>query len=186
VSPESSSRQQRELIAALRRQDPSATQRVLQAYGPMLRGFLTESLDDRGAMEDVLQQTLIEVWRRGPDYDPQRASVATWLLMIARSRAIDHLRRRVPEPFDPAAVGELVDRDTEHATDALVQRWRMAGLLAALPREESRLLAMRFYQGLSQREICQRTGIPLGTVKMRMARALERLRTMLHDEEPPL
>ena len=176
-------RYQRELIAALHRQDPDATERVLRSYGAMLRGFLAEALDDEGAKEDVLQQTLVEVWRRGPDYDPRRASVATWLLMIARSRTIDHLRRRVPEPFDPTAAGDVVDRDTEHTTDALVQRWQIAGLLAALPREESRLLALRFYRGLSQREIAERTGIPLGTVKMRMARALGRLRTMLDDEE---
>ena len=87
-------------IRALRRDDPRAVELVSDAYGPLLRGFLAEALDDRDAVQDVLQQTLLEVWRRGHDYDPERASLATWLLVIARSRAIDHLRRRVPEPVD--------------------------------------------------------------------------------------
>jgi RNA polymerase sigma-70 factor (ECF subfamily) len=105
--------------------------------------------------------------------------------MIARSRAIDHLRRRVPEPYDPDTMPELVDRESEDQADALVERWRVAGLIAGLPKQEARLLEMRFYQGLSQSEIAQRTGIPLGTVKMQMVRALERLRNAIEQEERP-
>jgi RNA polymerase sigma factor (sigma-70 family) len=111
------------------------------------------------------QQTLLEVWRRGHDYDPKRASLATWLLVIARSRAIDHLRRRVPEPVDSDSIAAVADRDDE--TGALLERWRMAGMIAALPREETRILRLRFYEGLSQREIAERTGTPLGTRRFR-------------------
>ena len=60
----------------------------------------------------------------------------------------------------------------------------MAGMIAALPREEARMLRLRFYEGLSQRQIAQRTGMPLGTVKMRMIQALDRLRQMLDAEQP--
>src|ERR1700759_765031 len=93
-------RDQRRLIRALHRSDPRAVELVSETYGALLRGFLAEALNDRDAVQDVLQQTLLDVWRRGRDYDPERASLATWLLVIARSRAIDHLRRRVPEPVD--------------------------------------------------------------------------------------
>ena len=104
--------------------------------------------------------------------------------MIARSRAIDHLRRRVPEPYDPSSLSGLVDADAEDETAALLERWHLGGMLAALPREEARLLSLRFYAGLTQRQIAQRTQIPLGTVKMRMVRALERLREQLDRERP--
>ena len=57
-------------------------------YGSMLRGFLIDALDDRNDVEDVMQQTLTDAWRRGATYDPERGSLATWLLMIARSRAV--------------------------------------------------------------------------------------------------
>lgn len=102
--------------------------------------------------------------------------------MIARSRAIDHLRRRVPEPYDPASIPEVIDRDSEDQVDALLEQWRVAGLISGLPRQEADLLRMRFYDGLSQRQIAERTGIPLGTVKIRTVRALERLRESIDRE----
>jgi RNA polymerase sigma-70 factor, ECF subfamily len=177
-------RRERRLIRALHHDDPRAVELVSDAYGPLLRGFLAEALEDRDAVADVLQQTLLDVWRRGHDYDPKRASLATWLLVIARSRAVDHLRRRVPEPVDSDRLAALVDRDRADDTGTLLERWRMAAMIAALPREEAETLRLRFYEGLTQRQIAERTGMPLGTVKMRMIQALDRLRLMLDEEEP--
>lgn len=173
----------RKLERDLRRQDPTAVERIGSRLGPIVLGYLTSVLGDRGAAEDAMQVTMVEVWRRGPSYDPDRGSLATWVLTIARSRALDQLRRRVPEPFDPGAVAQALDRDAEDAVDALLEQWRMAALMSNLPKEESKLLSMRFYEGLSQREIAERTGIPLGTVKMRMVRALERLRDLIERED---
>jgi RNA polymerase sigma-70 factor (ECF subfamily) len=174
----------RTLVVALQHREPDAIERIVRLYGPTLRGFLTQTLGDAAEAEDVLQQTLTEAWRRGASYAPERGSLLTWLLVIARSRAIDQLRRRIPEPYDPADLAQLVDPSTEDHVDALLERWRMAGLLAGLPREESRLLALRFYEGLTQREIAAHTGIALGTVKMRMAQGLERLRLALAEDSP--
>ena len=105
-------------------------------------------------------------------------------MTIARSRAIDQLRRRIPEPVGGS--GEpAFERDPDAAVDEvdrLIERYRVAGLLAGLPREERALLRMRFYDDLSQTQIAERTGIPLGTVKMRMTRALGRLRERLEEE----
>jgi RNA polymerase sigma-70 factor (ECF subfamily) len=185
VSSDTSSRHARSLIVGLQRQEPGAAARVLADYGRMLRGFLVEALDDPVEAEDVLQQTLTEIWRRGPSYSPERGSLATWMLLIARSRAIDHLRRRIPEPFDPTDMPDTVDPSTELELETLIERWRIAGLLAGLPHEESRVLALRFYRGLSQGEIAAHTHIPLGTVKMRMAHGLERLRLAIEQEQSP-
>jgi RNA polymerase sigma-70 factor, ECF subfamily len=178
-----SSRRDRKLERDLRRQDPAAVERIGTRFGSVVLGYLTSVLGDRGAAEDAMQMTMVEVWRRGPSFDPSRGSLATWVLTIARSRALDQLRRRVPEPYDPSAVTEALDRNAEDAVDALLEQWRMAALMSSLPKEESSLLAMRFYEGLSQREIAQRTGVPLGTVKMRMVRALERLRDLIQQDE---
>ncbi len=175
--------EERKLVRDLQRRHPEVIELVSERFGRLLRGYLNELLADAGAAEDVLQLTLIDVWKRGPSYDPARASLSTWLLMIARSRAIDHLRRRVPEPYDPDTMPELIDRDTEDQADALIERWRIAGLIAALPKQEAMFLRLRFYEGLSQSEIAARTGIPLGTVKMRMVKALDRLRDAIESEE---
>jgi RNA polymerase sigma-70 factor (ECF subfamily) len=134
---------------------------------------------------DVLQQVLVVVWQRGASYDPDRAGLLTWVLTIARSRAIDELRRRVPEPIDPAGLTmqvEAADRG-ESETDQLLEQWRIAGLLARLPKDEESLLRLRFYEGLSQSEIAESTGIALGTVKARMVRGLCQLRDLVEAEE---
>jgi RNA polymerase sigma-70 factor, ECF subfamily len=177
-----SSRADRRLAAALRRRDPQALRTVHETYGGAVSGLLRSMLPDPATAEDVYQHVLTEVWTRGAGYEPERASVITWLLTIARSRALDELRRRVPEPLDPQA-GHSREPRVPSADDELLERWRMAGLLRLLPAEDAEVLRLRFYAGLTQSEISDRTGIALGTVKTRMVRGLERLRALLDEEE---
>jgi RNA polymerase sigma-70 factor (ECF subfamily) len=168
---------ERRIAARLRERDPEVLTELYARYGRLTFGFLLRALRDRGAAEDVQQQVFLEVWERGPTYDPRRSSPSTWIMTIARSRAIDHLRRRVPEPRDPA--GALSAADAQAAPselDALHDAWWLAGALADLPEDEAEVLRLRFGDGLTQREIAARLGIPLGTVKTRMVRALERVR----------
>jgi RNA polymerase sigma-70 factor, ECF subfamily len=160
--------------------DPDALAEVYDRFGAVCFGFLVNTLRDRAAAEDVQQQVFLEVWQRSATYDPERGTLLTWIMTIARSRAIDHLRRRVPEP-----AGDLgATLETSAATDEideLVERWRVAALIERLHPDEAAVLRMRFYDELPQTEIAERTGIPLGTVKMRMVSGLKRLRTMLEE-----
>jgi RNA polymerase sigma-70 factor (ECF subfamily) len=173
-------RAERRVATALRTRDERALRMVHDRYGTAVFGYLVHTLRDHAAAEDVFQQVLTEIWRRGAEYDPDRASLITWVLTIARSRAIDELRRRRPEPFDPVTL-------PEHAVDApqdeVLDRWRTSHLLSQLPVEERRLLELRFYHELSQREIAERTGLAMGTIKGRMVRGLERLRLIVDAEE---
>jgi RNA polymerase sigma-70 factor, ECF subfamily len=171
----------RRLAEALRHGDPAAIGLVEERYGRIVSGFLRQALADSGSAEEVGQQVLVEVWRRGPQYDPGRAAILTWIMTIARSRAIDELRRRRPEPVDPAAIGEAAGGGAEEV-DRLIERWRLAELLGRIPAEEAEALRLRFYAELSQAEIAERTGAPLGTVKTRMVRGLARLREMMVEE----
>ena len=172
-------RAERRLAARLRAGDADALADVHEACGAATFGLLVRMLGDRAAAEDVQQQVFTEVWQRAGAYDPRRAGLLTWVLTIARSRAIDHLRRRVPEPRDP----QLPDsRTVDACADALLERWRLAQLLGRLPEAERALLRLRFYDELSQSEITAATGIPIGTVKARMVRGLTRLREMIEAE----
>lgn len=165
---------------------PPTLEGIYDEYAPTVLGYLINVLRDRGVAEDVHQQVFLEVWQRVSTYDPERASVLTWVMTIARSRAVDELRRRVPEPRDPGepgSAGPARDDDPEGSPDALVERWRVAHLLSQLRPEERELLRMRFFEGLSQSEIAERTDIPLGTVKMRMVGALRRLRDLIEEED---
>jgi RNA polymerase sigma-70 factor (ECF subfamily) len=155
---------------------------VMEAHGQVLLGFLEGLLRDRARAEDVLQQVLLELWERGPTYDPDRAGLLTWALTIARSRALDELRRRLPEPVDPSTMSERLGTE-DHEADRLLEQWRLAGMLERLPRDEATLLRMRFYEGLSQSEISEQTAIPQGTVKTRMVNGLRHLRDLLESEE---
>jgi RNA polymerase sigma-70 factor (ECF subfamily) len=180
------SRAGRRFARALQTRDRATIEGLHEEYAPTVLGYLINVIGDRGRAEDVHQQVFLEVWQRAPDYDPGRASVLTWIMTIARSRAVDELRRRVPEPRDPDSSSTLAvtaDDDPERSPDALVERWRVAHMLTHLRPEEAQLLRMRFYDGLSQSEIAERTEIPLGTVKMRMVSALDRLRELIEAEE---
>ena len=175
-------RAERRLAARLRKGDPDALAEAHRTYGPMVLGYLRRALRDPATAEDVHQEVFLEVWRRGSGYDPDRSSLGTWIMLIARSRAIDHLRRRIPEPIDPQSPRAGDPEDPSASPDLLVERWAMAVHLARLPQEEARILRMRFHDGLSQTEIAERTGIPLGTVKTYMVRGLRRLQGLMEAE----
>ena len=174
----------RRLAQAFRGRHDGSLEAVYARHAPTVLGFLVRAVRDRASAEDVLQEVFTDAWRRADRFDPDRASLSTWLLVIARSRAVDHLRRRVPEPRDTSLPGVLDEpEDHESSTDALLGQWRFAALLGRLSEEEARVLRMRFHLGLSQSEIAAETGMPIGTVKTRMNRALARLRSMLDEEE---
>jgi RNA polymerase sigma-70 factor, ECF subfamily len=177
-------RDDRRLGDALRAGDPRALETFHARYGATVFGYLLHVVRERAAAEDVFQTVMTEVWRRAARYDPERGSLATWALTIARSRAIDELRRRRPEPLDPADLPEPGGGATAAAVpqDEALDRWRMAHLLSRLPADERRLLELRFYGELSQSEISAQIDLPLGTVKTRMVRALERLRGFMDEE----
>ncbi len=184
TEPRARTRTDRRIARGLRRADPRALEALHAEYGRTVFGYLRNAINDAGIAEDVFQRVMTEVWRHGEQYDPDRGSVLAWVMAIARSRAIDELRRKRPEP-DAGAVDRLAAQPApDDDPEALAERWRVAHLLGRLPREEAELLRMRFFEDLSQSEIADRTGVALGTVKKRMVRGLNRLRVLLDDEAP--
>lgn len=178
------------IAAGLRRRDPDAVRALYAEYGPGALALLHEAIRDRSAVEDVYQQVLLEAWQRGRSFDPERASLRTWLATIARSRAIDHLRRRVPEPCDPSGTyadgRHLNGAVSSEPVAQLVDRVTLEQLMERLTPEEAEVVRLRWHVGFSQRQISAHTGVPLGTVKSRTASALRRLRVMLEEERTPL
>ena len=135
------------IAAGLRRRDPDAVRALYAEYGPGALALLHDAIRDRGAVEDVYQQVLLEAWQRGRSFDPARASLRTWLATIARSRAIDHLRRRVPEPYDPSgtyADGRELGGASSEPVAQLVDRVTLEQLLERLTPEESEVVRLRW------------------------------------------
>lgn len=169
------------LADRLKGRDEVALSDVYELYSRPVFSFLSRFTGDRNSAEDIQQQVFLEVWQKASNFDPGRGSMLTWIMTIARSRALDHSRRRVPEPHDPSTAAtmaefpESADTDIEKAIDD----WHFSQLIDSLPEHEAEVLRYRFHGELSQSEISERTGVPLGTVKSRMVSALERLRTQM-------
>jgi len=171
------------VLTGLSAGDEGAIEQIYAEYGRVVFGYLRRTLGDVGAAEDVQQQVFTEVWKRGASYDSARASLLTWIMQIARSRAIDYLRKRTPEPVELDDNFPTETTDGDGFTSELNDQWQVAQLLQRLPREESDLLRARFYLGKSQTEIAEESGIALGTVKMRMVDGLRRMRELIEEEE---
>lgn len=171
------------LTAGLRRGDAEAMEAIYTRHAPAVLGFLSRVVGDRHAAEDVLQEVFVEAWRGGARFDPSRSGLSTWLFVIARSRAVDHLRRRIPEPRDASARGGPFEQeDPTSEIDGLIDQFRFAERMRSLPVEDARILKMRFHLGFSQSEIAAEIGMPLGTVKTKMNRSLARLRRAMDED----
>lgn len=177
-------RAERRIADGLRRGDPEALREVHAVHGAAVVAVLRRLLGDAATVEDVFQQVMVEVWQRGAQYDARRGALGGWVLTIARSRAIDQLRRRIPEPAGDALEGMLDRRAAPGHADRVAERRRVIDLLADLPDEERMPLVLRFYAGLSQPEVAEALGVPVGTIKTRMVRGLERLRGAIEAAEP--
>lgn len=132
--------------------------------------------------EDVAQQVFAQAWRTSARFDQSRGVVAAWLLMIARSRAIDCLRRRNPARdgiSDDERLAAIPDPEpsVEYVVATREQVERVQVAIDALPAEQRVAVELAYYDGLTQSEIAERTSTPLGTVKTRVRSALQSLRT---------
>jgi RNA polymerase sigma-70 factor, ECF subfamily len=156
---------------------------LYRRYAPELFGFATNALGDRELAEEVVQDVFAQAWRRADQYDQRRASVRTWLYAIARNRIIDAHRRASVRPklaeddsLDSAAE---VDAELDHA----ILRWQVTAALERLSPTHREVIRLAHYGGLSMREIAERTGVPLGTVKSRTSYALRHLRLIFDEME---
>jgi RNA polymerase sigma-70 factor (ECF subfamily) len=153
---------------------------VFDRYAGLVYSVAFRVLKDAGHAEDVTQEIFFQLWQSPDSFSFSRGSLGAWLLVVARNRAIDQLRRRRPaEPVDDVVVASKTNLQSEAERSILMQRVR--GILAALPREQQQSLQMSFFDGLSHSEIAERTGEPLGTVKTRIRSALSSLRKRLES-----
>jgi RNA polymerase sigma-70 factor (ECF subfamily) len=156
---------------------------LYRRYSGELFGFACNALSDRELAEEVVQDVFARAWRAAADYDPKRASVRTWLYTIARNRIVDARRRASVRPgLAPEGAVESpaeIDQELEQA----VLRWQMAAALSRLSPDHREVIRLAHYGGLSLREIAERKGIPLGTVKSRTSYALRTLRLILDEME---
>ncbi|ROP66058.1 RNA polymerase sigma-70 factor (ECF subfamily) [Curtobacterium sp. PhB130] len=163
----------------------SGDERVLRAvyerWSALVHTLALRSLGDVAAAEDVTQQVFVRAWRHRDTYHPERAPLGAWLVGITRNCIADaHAdRARSARLAHAVADSEATTPETTDDTDGLAERMLVAGELDRLDEVPRTVLRLAFYEELSHREIAERLGLPLGTVKSHIRRGLARLRTRL-------
>ena len=180
-------RADRRAIELAARGDVAALDQLYERYSRAIYSLALRIVSDRGDAEEVVQDVFTQVWRQSARYDSARASVAGWLLMMTRARAIDRLRARQSRP--DAMAGDLLLANIE--TSAVSQEARVIdhqktealkqaiGTLSDVLRAP---IELAYYEGLSHTAIAEQLGEPLGTIKTRMRSALAKLRGALYQE----
>ena len=159
--------------------DRRAFEALYDRHAPVVLGVAQRMVGgDRAAAEDVAQEAFLTLWRSRGAYTAARSAPRSWLLTLTRSRAIDALRRRQGQIFEPLDADRHDHEAPERTEDEVLRRTDRANLrdaLATLPRGQRRVLELSYFSGLSQSEIATELQLPLGTVKSRTRLGLTKL-----------
>jgi RNA polymerase sigma-70 factor, ECF subfamily len=170
-----------ELIQRAADGDRSAFEDLYRRYARPVFGLALRRLGDRGRAEDAVQETFTSIWRSAASYKPDRGPGAPWVYAVARNAIVDRARSRTEIPAEIPDEPAREDGPSDRAEQSWVQ-WRVHAALEELPEREREVLTLAYWSGLSQSEVAEFLGIPLGTVKTRTRSALAHLSDILGDE----
>jgi RNA polymerase sigma-70 factor, ECF subfamily len=169
------------LAERLQRRDPEAFAELYDRYGRLTYSIILAIVRDQGIAEDLVQETFLRVWNRVHAFDAQRGNMGPWLIAIARHRAIDYIRstkarvdRNTFEFLDLEHPALYVDSEQDLITADRARK--IQALLDQLNENQKTVIYLAYYEGLSQTEMAERMGQPLGTVKSWVRTALKKLR----------
>ncbi len=176
------------LIARMAKEDGSALTELHGMWSPVMLGVACRMLGDRREAEEAVQDTFVRMWHRSVDYDPQQSPPFVWAFAVLRGYCIDRLRYRHRGKRDSSRVVSIhVHAPPEEIEDARVMAlddWRrVRSALDVLSPDERRCLELAVFLEYSHSEISEHLGTPLGTVKNRLRRALEKVRNQLSRHE---
>ena len=172
-----------ELVRRLQKRDPQALGELYDKYGRLAYALIYRIVRDAGTAEDLVQETFLRVWNRSQGFDADRGALGGWLLAVARNRAIDYLRsaggrmRNALELEETAHPSLYLDLEKEVLNSDKARRLRKA--MEKLNPNQRDAIELAYFEGLSQAEIAERMGQPLGTVKTWVRTALKHLREEL-------
>ena len=172
------------LFEAVGRGDQDAFAQLYDRYSAALFGVILKVVKEEARAEEVLQDAFVKIWKNIHSYDAAKGRPFTWMLNIARNAAIDVVRTaEYRASTSVQALDKHVYRAGSDETRQGLEHIGVDRVLQAMPTEHRDLIDMAYYQGYTQQEIAERTGLPLGTVKSRTRAALLSLRTALKDHQ---
>jgi RNA polymerase sigma-70 factor (ECF subfamily) len=174
-----------QLMENIQRGDEQALDTLHRRHQALLRKIISRIISNDYDVDELVQECLLEVWRRAANYDPAKGQALGWLVTLARRRTIDRVRRksaywRAQDRFRVECETENktalhCGADVEAAQDDTAEV--VAGLIANLPEAQQQAVRLAYFHGMSQRQIAAHTGIPLGTIKTRLELAMRKLRS---------
>jgi RNA polymerase sigma-70 factor (ECF subfamily) len=177
----------RNLAERLKRREPSVMGDIYDRYGKLVFSLIYRVVRDIGVAEDLVQETFLRVWNRAQGFDAERGALGPWLLAVARNRAIDYVRSaggkmsRGALELDAAEHPSVfVNFEAEVLSQDRARRVR--GALGRLNENQRLVIELAYFEGLSQSEMAERMGQPLGTVKTWVRTALKNLRDDLAEK----
>ncbi len=166
------------LLTRIQSGDQEAMSALFDRYGTMVYSVALRVLKDAGEAEDVMQEIFVQVWKNPGAFVSGKGSLGGWLVVVARNRSIDVIRRRRPtEQVELFALPSSTNLAREAERNSLLGKIR--GVMVSLPEEQRNSVELAFFEGLSHSEIAEKTGDPLGTVKTRIRLALTTIRKAL-------
>lgn len=180
----------RDLIERLLGGDEDAFRGLFDRYAPSAKALAQRVVRQSHLAEEIVQEAFMAVWKNPAAYDGGRGSVRSWLMGMVHHRAVDLVRREeAHRRRAEAAIPEAIEEEADHADEVVqhlaepAERRLVHAALAELPAEQRRVLEMMYFGGLSQSQISETTGIPLGTVKSRTLLGMRRMRGALTEVE---
>ena len=178
-----SSRSDEEVLEAIAAGDEQALGALYDRFGRAAYGVALRVLRDQALAEDAVQEAFLAVWRSADGYRRERAKPSTWILTLVHRRAVDLVRREERRRGEP--LGDPPETATAAVSEEAELRARRAAVQAALqqlPNDQREALELAYYGGLTQSDLAERLGVPLGTIKSRMFAGLTRLRELVPDQ----
>jgi RNA polymerase sigma-70 factor, ECF subfamily len=174
-----------DLLVRLQRREPQALADLYDRYGGMVFRLIVRMVRDGGIAEDLVQETFLRAWNRAAGLDPERGAAGPWLLAVARNRAIDYLRAHGRRANNTVELNEtehpgLFVRFPDEALNLDMAR-KVNHALEGLTAQQREAIELAYFEGMSQTEIAERMGQPLGTVKSWMRRAMQQMREHLES-----
>jgi RNA polymerase sigma-70 factor (ECF subfamily) len=176
-----------DLMQAVSVGDEAAAATLYDRFGALVFRSARQVLPTRAEAEDAVQEVFVRLWRTAERYDPERAKLVTWVMLITRRHLIDRLRRKRVRPLDLSLEGEPVgfERGAAETTGPAEQEERHNLLVARireLPPLQQEVIERAYLQGFTLREVAEQLETPLGTVKSALSRGLARLRDRLSED----
>ncbi|CAA9566269.1 MAG: RNA polymerase sigma-70 factor [uncultured Thermomicrobiales bacterium] len=192
--PDRSEQADADLIGRAAEGDARALEVLYDRYSRVVFSFALRTVGDRELAEELLQEVFFRAWKQGAAYSAERGTFITWLLTITHNMAIDEVRKRQRRPQradgeEPETVLAAMAETGSGVEDEVwigVLRETINGALGQLPVPQREAIELAYFQGLTQREIAERLGEPLGTVKTRMRLGMQKLREALAGNEMEL